>query len=225
MILYVNGDSHSVGHDAVDPGPNPEHSYGKLLADKLEYEFVCNAEAGCSNDSIIERTLKYLESNSPDFVIIGWSTWERETWYWNQQPYNFTSSGTDPVHPMLQDVYKEWVIQSTSQVEQRQRERDSHIKIYLLHKVLSSKNIKHLFFNSYNFFFYTLQYNEPMYAWGDNNKNFIHPYDMKMTYYFWLEAQGYRPKNPKHFHYGADAHSAWADFLLPKVQTVLTQNE
>ena len=220
MILYVNGDSHSAGHDAG----GPEFAYGIHIADFLGYDYVCEAQPGCSNDSIIYRTLKYLESNTPDFLIIGWSTWERETWYWNQQPYNFTSSGTDSVHPMLEDFYKEWVIDSSKETVQRQKERDNHIKIYLLHKLLKSQNIKHLFFNCYNYFFFNVQYKEERYNWGHQNQNYIDPYNKNFTYYFWLEQQGYRPSNPKFYHYGADAHRAWADFLLPKVQTVLTQN-
>ena len=221
MILYVNGDSHSAGHDAG----GPEFAYGMHIADLLGYDYVCKAQPGCSNDSIIYRTLRYLESNTPDFLIIGWSTWERETWYWNNIPYNFTASGTDSVHPMLEDFYKEWVIDSSKETVQRQKERDNHIKIYLLHKLLQSKKIKHLFFNCYNYFFFNVQYNEERYNWGHLNQNYIDPYNKNFTYYFWLEQQGYRPSNPKYFHYGADAHKAWAEFLLPKVQTVLTQKE
>lgn len=219
--LYVNGDSHSEGHDAG----GPEFAYGRHVANALKYDYVCDAIAGCSNDSIITRTLKYLESNSPDFVIIGWSTWERETWWWDNKPYNFTSSGTDSVHPMLEEFYKEWVINSVNPGVQRQQERDAHLKIYLLHRLLKEKNIKHLFFNAYNFFFYTLQYNEPKFVWGKEDCNFIHPYDIKMTYYFWLKSQGFTPSNPESFHYGTDAHRAWASFLLPKIQKVLTSAE
>ena len=217
MILYVNGDSHSEGHDAG----GPDFAYGRHIADKLGYDYVCDAVAGCSNDSIIDRTLKYLESNTPDLIVIGWSTWERETWFWNNEPYNFTSSGIDKVHPMLQEFYKEWVIDSVKPYVQRQRERDAHTKIYLFHKLLQAKNIKHLFFNSYSFFFYNLQYNDPKYYWGENDINYVHPYDVKMTYYQWLENQGFKPANPKFFHYGADAHRAWAEFLLPRVQRIL----
>ena len=219
--LYVNGDSHSYGTDAG----GPDFAYGKHLANSLNYEYVCDAVPGCSNDSIIARTLKYLESNSPDFIVIGWSTWERETWWWDNKPYNFTSSGTDSVHPMLEGFYKEWVISSVNPGTQRQRERDAHLKIYLLHRLLKQKNIKHLFFNCYNFFFYTHQYNEPKFVWGKEDLNFLHPYDIKMAYYFWLKDQGFAPSNSESFHYGADAHQAWANFLSPKIQKILTSIE
>ena len=83
MKLYVNGDSHSAGHDAGGPA----FSYGQHIADALDAEFVCEAVAACSNDSIISRTMKYLEHTTPDLLIIGWSTWERETWWWDEQSY------------------------------------------------------------------------------------------------------------------------------------------
>jgi len=219
MILYVNGDSHSEGHDAVVRGPNLEHSYGKLLADKLGYEFVCDAQAGCSNDSIIERTVKYLESNSPDFIVIGWSTWERETWYFNNEEYNITASGVDTVHPELQDKYKQWVIDQSKPEVHWHKEFTAHEKIWDFHNQLG--NIPHLFFNCYSHFFYTERQNRPKYDWSNS---YIDPYDQNMTYYFWLEQQGFKPSNPEYYHYGADAHRAWAEFLLPKVQIVLTQN-
>ena len=217
MIFYVNGDSHSAGHDAG----GPEFAYGRYVAEAVNAEYVCDAVAGCSNDSIIDRTLKYLESNTPDLIVIGWSTWERETWFWNNEPYNFTASGTDSVHPMLQKFYKEWVIDSGKLHVQRQKERDAHTKIYLLHKYLTAKNIKHLFFNCYSCFFYNVRYNEPKYYWGDLNRNYIDPYNSHMTYYKWLENKEFKPANPKFFHYGADAHEAWAEFLLPKIKSII----
>lgn len=244
MILYVNGDSHSKGHDAVVqdiPAPeddseegwqlfsdwqiymkekNLEVSYGNVLAKKLNAELVCEAEAGCSNDSIIDRTLKYLETNTPDFIIIGWSTWERETWYYAGEEYNITASGTDTVHPDLKEKYKQWVIDQSRPEAQWHKEFTTHDKIWNLHNQL--KHIPHLFFNCYSHFFYTEHQNKPKYDWSNS---YIGPYTKDQTYYFWLEQQGFKPSNPKHFHYGADAHAAWAEFLLPKVQTVLTQNE
>lgn len=225
MILYVNGDSHSAGHDAFEVGllpnakANLDVSYGKLLADKLEFDFVCDALPGCSNDSIISRTVKYLENNTPNFIIIGWSTWERETWYYDNNEYNITASGVDSVHPKLQDQYKQWVIDQNKPEVQWHKEFTTHDKIWKLHNQL--KHIPHLFFNCYSYFFYTINQNKPQYDWGGN---YIDPYTQNSTYYFWLEQQGFRPSNPKYYHYGADAHQAWAEFLLPKVKNILTQN-
>lgn len=213
--MYVNGDSHSAGHDAG----GPEFAYGKHVADAQNFEYVCDAVPGCSNESIIDRTLKYLGSNTPDFIIIGWSTWERETWYHGEKEYNITASGVDTVHPELQDKYKQWVIDQSKPEVQWHKEFRAHDNIWELHNQLT--HIPHLFFNCYSHFFYIERQNRFKFDWSNS---YIDPYNQNMTYYFWLEQQGFKPSNPKYYHYGADAHRAWAEFLLPKVQSLLTQN-
>lgn len=218
MIFYVNGDSHSAGHDAG----GPKSAYGKHIADRLGYDYVCDAVPGCSNASIIDRTLKYLESTTPDFVIIGWSTWERETWFWDNQSYNITASGMDTVPEALREKYKHWVIEQDIPEVQWAQEFRAHDDIWKLHAELTAKKIPHLFFNCFHHFFYTERHNRPRYNWGNC---YIDPYDQRQTYYYWLEDQGYQPSNPKFYHYGPDAHIAWADFLLPKIKNILTSTE
>ena len=211
MNLYVNGDSHSAGHDAGGPA----YSYGKHIADWLSANFVCDAIAGCSNDSIISRTLAYLENNTPDYIIIGWSTWERETWRHGDISYNITASGVDSVHPDLRAQYKQWVVDSAAPEFQHRKEEENYTKIWQLHQLLKSKNIPHLFFNCYSHFYYVTTHNKHRYDWLDC---YVDPYDQWSTYYFWLERKGYTPANPKFYHYGADAHVAWAEFLLPYIK-------
>jgi hypothetical protein len=211
MLLYVNGDSHSAGHDAGGPA----FSYGKNLADHLNMNFVCDAVSGCSNDTIITRTKNFLENNCPDLIVIGWSTWERETWKYKGTLYNITSSGTDTVHPDLIEKYKQWVIDSCSSEFQQRKEEENQEKIWNLHNHLKEKNIKHLFFNCYSHFLYTRAFNKKEYDWGTN---YLAPYEKYSTYYFWLEQKGFKPANPKYYHYGPDAHKAWADYLLPYIK-------
>jgi len=100
MILYVNGDSHSLGQDAG----GPDFSYGKFIADALGAKFICNAESACDNGSIIRRTKLYLETHTPDFIVIGWSTWEREEWVYDNTTYYVTSSGHDVLPKPLQNL-------------------------------------------------------------------------------------------------------------------------
>jgi hypothetical protein len=101
VILYVNGDSHSAGAEAVntysfaqddslywnmDREPHPDNlrvSYGCELANMLGAILQCDAESASSNDRIIRTTYKALDIVKPELVIIGWSTWEREEW-WHQ---------------------------------------------------------------------------------------------------------------------------------------------
>ena len=211
MNLYVNGDSHSAGHNAGGPA----HSYGKHIADWLSADFFCDAVAGSSNDSIISRTLAHLKNNTPDYIIIGWSTWERETWRHGDINYNITASGTDTVHPELRAQYKQWVIDSAAPEFQYRKEEENHTKIWQLHQLLKSKNIPHLFFNCYSHFYYVTTHNKPRHDWDDC---YVDPYDQRNTYYYWLERNGYASANPEFYHYGADAQAAWAEFLLPYIK-------
>lgn len=211
MKLYVNGDSHSMGHDAG----GPEFSYGKHVADQLGMDFICDAIPGCSNDSIIARTQEYLKNNTPDLIVIGWSTWERETWSWAGLEYNITASGADYVPEPLQEKYKQWVIDSCRHDVQQEKEYSNYDKIWQIHCQLKELKIKHLFFNCYSHFFYINAYNKPRHSW---DKNYIDPYSKEHTYYFWLEKQGFIPANPKFYHYGPDAHEAWANHLLSYIQ-------
>ena len=215
MIIYVNGDSHSAGHEAGGPA----FSYGKYISDILGAQFVCDATAGCSNDYIINKTLTYLETNTPDFIIIGWSTWERETWTIGNRSYNITSSGHATVPLELQNKYKQWVTEVVTPENQRLKERTNHENIWKLHQTLKQRNIKHLFFNSYSHFFYTVAHNDLRYDWGDN---YIDPYNQNSTYYYWLENKGFKPVNPKWYHYDTNAHAAWAEFLLSRIKKLLT---
>ena len=82
MILYVNGDSHSAGAEAVndycfaEEDSNYQHlgkthhpdnlkaSYGQVLANNIGYELTCDAESGASNTRILRTTYSYLEKTS-----------------------------------------------------------------------------------------------------------------------------------------------------------------
>ena len=215
MMLYVNGDSHSAGHDAG----GIDASYGFHLSKFLKSGFHCDATPGCSNETILRTTKEFLNHTKPEFIIIGWSTWEREEWLYNGQPVYVTSSGLDSVPHELQPKYKEWVIESVKPEQQKIKELKWHDEIYKLHCELNSISIPHLFFNCYSYFHYIKHWNLPKHDWTDS---FINPYDQNHTYYYWLERKGFQPSNPKYYHYGSDAHRAWAEFLLPHVSKQLT---
>ena len=99
MILYANGDSHTHGF-SVNPG---SPGFAKLLAKKLNYKEVSCATPGASNDKILRTTLDWLEHNTPDFLLIGWATWEREEWVIDNKYYQISASGTD----IVPDEYKQ----------------------------------------------------------------------------------------------------------------------
>ena len=211
MKLYVNGDSHSCGHDAG----GIKFSYGQRLADKLSATLVCDAVVGASNQRIIRTTTEYLKNNTPDFIVIGWSTWEREEWLFDGKYYNVNSAGSDVLPNGLVQRYKQWVVEQAHNYEEH--EILAHQQIVDFHAMLIKRNIPHLFFNCYSYFS-----NASLTI--DWNNTYINPYNEDFTYYYWLESQGYKPSNPKYYHYGADAHIAWADFLLPYLTNTLNES-
>lgn len=245
MILYVNGDSHSAGAEAVlsycfaeedqkykhlgrKPHPiNLTYSYGNLIAQQLNAQLVCDAESASSNDRIIRTTNEYLKNNTPDLIIIGWSTWERQEWF-NQGIYwqvNSAPAGFDWPDSIKQQ-HKEWVL-SRLDIDYEKDMVHWHEKIYNYHLMLNEKNIKHIFFNTFSNFepisTGRMRINIPkMYNWGDS---YVGPYQTDLTYYYWLKNSGFEESKKGHYHYKSDGHRAWADFIYQNyVQKVLTKN-
>jgi len=226
LILYVNGDSHSAGAEAVNdycfaeddpfyhalgriPHPDNERvSYGCNIANELFAVLHCDAESASSNDRIIRTTRKYLENIKPDFVIIGWSTWEREEWlhdniYWQINAGGVGHDWPDPV----KERYKDYIIN----LNWLERTKLAHQQIHEFHTELQDLAIPHLFFNTYSDF----HTQEPV-GWHDS---YVDPYDPEMTYWKWLTNQGFQSNQS--FHFRADAHRKWAEFLLPRLTSLL----
>jgi hypothetical protein len=218
LILYVNGDSHSAGAEAVnsfafandDPQykylgrvPHPDNlyvSYGNILAKDLSAELYCDAESASSNDRIIRTTRHYLKNNRPDLIVIGWSTWEREEWLYEGQYWQINAGGVGDDWPdAIKQQYKHWI----NNIDHEQKEQEAEEKIWALHQELA--DIPHLFFNSYS----ALESTEHR-EWGHN---YLYPYDSNRTYYRWLLDQGFRTVSTKSYHFGADAHLSWANHL------------
>jgi len=235
LILYVNGDSHSAAAEAAVPYcfaqddslyyalgriPHPENervSYGCNIANQLYAILHCDAESASSNDRIIRTTKQYIqEEGNPDAIIIGWATWEREEWLYDDVYYQVTASGTDSVPASLEQKYKQWVIDTASR--QSVIELATHDKIYKFHQELLDLKIPHLFFNTYNCFAHIRINNLARFDWG---KNYIDPYSEELTYYTWLKQNGCQTVNPNSYHFGVDAHEKWADFLMPHLTQLL----
>lgn len=248
MILYVNGDSHSAGAEAVHPAcfisdnskykldvnnpiwkdeiswsPYPDNlevSYGKVLANRLDAEFHCHARAAGSNDRIIRTTKEYLKDHNPDIILIGWSTWEREEWYNDEdgEYYQVTAAGTDSVPKKWQERYKNFIVN----VDWKEKTLFWHDEIWQVHQFLKSLKIPHLFFNCHSTFEFVPQWIESkqtsqstIHDWG---LNYIRPYD-NFNYLDYLVSLNY--KHTEHHHFGPDGHSKWAEFLLPYLTRLL----
>jgi len=227
MILYVNGDSHTAAAEAVNPHafagndgnldptdrrPHPDNlsvSWGNQLAKLILNKFHCDAESASSNDRIIRTTKEWLtwytlsNKNIKPLVIIQWSTWEREEWLYNGVYYQVNGSGIDQVPPGLQERYRNFV----ATLNWRQKIQEAHDKIWQFHTELLTNNIPHIFFNGNNHFGKIGDRKE----WGIN---YIHPYNPDMTFDSILRSKGFTTVNANSWHFGADAHSYFAQFML-----------
>ena len=234
MILYVNGDSHSAGVEIAGPWcfakddskyrrlgrvPHPANlklSYGQLLADKMNCQLICDAESASSNNRIIRTTLKQLTGGPgmpavrPDFIVIGWSTWERQEFHDPKTgiAWQVNAGGIGVDWP---DWLKEQYPKFIEGLDWRKEMNLAHNKIYQFHTELQHRGIKHLFFNTFSYF--DLRVVTSL----DWHNCYLDPYNKYSTYYNWCLSQGFEPVTKNGYHFGADAHRAWADYLHTKI--------
>jgi hypothetical protein len=226
VILYCNGDSHSAAAEAAVPycfaeddglyralgrQPHPANervSYGCNIANRLFAVYHTDAESASSNARIIRTTYQYLKDEGhPDAVIIGWSTWEREEWLHDDVYWQVNAGGIGHDWPEeIKERYKDYILN----LDWAKAEAQAHKEIYQLHTALKDLRIPHLFFNTFNHFSI-----EPK----DWHNSYIQPYNQNMTYYNWSLANECKPKSG--YHFGADAHAKWADFLYPHLTQLL----
>lgn len=225
MILYVNGDSHTAGAEAVnshvfaedDPDlyhlgrkPHPDNlavSWGQQLADKLKWEFWCDAESASSSDRIIRTTNQWLENHVSRLdhviMIIQWSTWEREEWQHDGIWWQVNASGIDDVPKVLQERYRKFVID----VDWRACTNRAHQRIWQWHQQLKSQGIRHIFFNGNSHFAGLTERLD----WQDH---YLSPYGPDHTFDRTLKINGFKSVRPNSWHFGPDAHCFWADYML-----------
>ena len=202
-MIYVNGDSHSAGADIIpgiafaqdDPRylgygrkAHPEavlQTWGYYFAQAMEQAFYCEAESASSNDRILRTTKKLVENTVEKdelFIVIGWTSPEREEWQLGKDYIQVTASGTDSVPGSMVEEYKEWVLNQTQQEYQRKELKWNQL-ISAFSDELINQNIKHIFFH-------TREYTEYLFGKGFDTIGSTN-------------------------HFGADAHQAWANHLVP----------
>jgi len=226
-VIYVNGDSHSAGADIIpgiafaedDPRylaygrrAHPEavvQTYGYYIAQSMNQGFFCEAESASSNDRILRTTKQYIrdtkDKKSIRYIIIGWSSTEREEWKLGEDYLQVTASGIDSVPESMEEEYKEWVINQTPE-ESKRKEQLWYNRIWDFHCELKEQNIRHLFFNSTNRF-------------TDDNKNWEFNF-IPIAFCEWAANQGFNTVGNSN-HYGADAHRAWGKYLLSVCKKLL----
>ena len=209
MILYVNGDSHSLG--TMMPGETGA-SFIEILARHLGCEIYNDAEAASSAQRIVRTSKNYISKQPTDdlFVVIGWGTWEREEWEHDGKFYNIMSGWFKHLPDALQQQYHVWESGLNSD-HVDSKSRHVHEQIFQLHLLFKQNNIPHLFFNCmYNFLSISPAQEK------DWDNCYIGPYHSDSSFYWWLTNRGFG--SDKWFHFGADAHQAWGNRLISYIE-------
>ena len=161
MILYVNGDSHSAAAEAAVPYcfaqddslyyalgriPHPENervSYGCNIANQLHAILHIDAESASSNARIIRTTYQYLkDEGTPDAVIIGWATWEREEWLHDNVYWQVNAGGVGHDWPEeIKERYKEYILT----LDWAKAEAQAHKEISITHSITRFTNTAFVF--------------------------------------------------------------------------------
>jgi len=238
MILYVNGDSHAAAAECVnshawakddgffwglDRMPHPDNekaSFGCELANWLFAVLYLYAQSGCSNTRIMRTTREWIKQN-PDavkdcFMVIQWTTWEREEWWHEGHDFQVNASGIDDVPPELQERYKQFIVD----VDWEKCRQRAHEEIWEFHKELEALGVRHVMFNGNNHFGGIADQKD----WG---VSYIGPYNSELTYDKVLRTNNFKTVNPESWHFGPEAHCFWGEYLLQyiKINQLLKPNE
>ena len=226
MILYANGCSHTAAAEAVVPDafavddgragidrrPHPLNlaaSWCTHLAQDLGMDLVCDAESASSNNRIARTTREWISANpdqlSNTFMVIQWTTWEREEWYHNGTWYQVNASGSDWLPVALRNQYRQFVVD----VDWTAKTKHAHEQIWALHCELETKHIPHLFYSAHS----TFSDIQKHYNW---DKSYLQPYSREHSYYAILQQHGHKPT--KWYHFDAKGHCFWAKYLLQYIK-------
>ena len=222
MILYANGCSHTAAAEAVVPAafavddgragldrrPHPLNlaaSWCTHLAQDLDMNLVCDAESASSNARIMRTTREWIKANTDrladTFMVIQWTTWEREEWYHCGAWYQVNASGADWVPEELRERYRQFVID----VDWAEKTQQAHDQIWALHCDLLNLKIPHLFYSGHS----TFSDIQKHYNWG---ANYLEPYNRQGSYNAILQQNAHVPT--KWYHFDAKGHCFWAQYLL-----------
>jgi len=231
VILYTNGDSHTAGAEAVnsysfaedDPKywmqkrqPHPDNlkvAWSTVLASTIKATLQCDAESASSNARTIRTTKAYIE-RTQDIIpaedvlmVIQWSTWEREEWLIDGTYFQVNASGIDDVPAEYVEQYKKYI----ADIDWDQKTEEAYQDICDFDAYLTNLGYKHIFFNGNNTF-YDIRNDEHV----DFKESYIEPYLPEGSFDGWLQTNGYDHVITSNYHYGHDAHAAWANNVLLK---------
>jgi len=218
--IYFAGDSHTCGTiDTIDFDANPGLNYNDInytnhLAFMLGYKIIGNTGRGGASNSYIWNKVEHMlwQVNhglkpKPDFVVVGWSEYTRQDWFYEDQiltvglatndiEYYSQSINTERVelhagfpHEKADEIWPERADYTRNVMTDLIRgEGIRHFQqnyMYNLHQQLQYLNIPHLFFNAHLGFCDKKAADRGYSRLVDNNEYYVPVYEFDWDNCFW----------------------------------------
>ena len=195
----ILGCSHAEGSEMGTEAYGRANSYPALLAERMGYVAHNHAIGGSSNDAMF----RIFESEHKDYniVIACWTGHNRsEAWNKNKQEWIPFCPGTDFTKlEELSDYVQQWVVHYTNETTGRLNKLKN---IVALNALAQAHDVPVINIDSF--------WPVHGYAWPSN----VH-WPVSTTFWDWADAQRYAHTPWGHF--GRDAHSAFADYILENI--------
>lgn len=215
--IWVNGDSHTYGSYGNTPQDRVDNPFPRQIADTLNLEYTNIALPGGSNQRIIRTTIEELPFLKPkeDFILIGWTSWERTEWFLNN---DWKQICGDPGYT-VPEFYKDKFKKDDIYEELWRCSKEQEHSIWVLHKLLDNLGFHFLFYLgcAHSFHWEKDQNNDSRLEWKSNC--WAHDPYAEEGFSYHSEAQGYQ--KDLLWHYNQDAHNEYTRVLLPKVKKLL----
>lgn len=229
--VFVNGDSHTAqvyGEDGL--------TATEILAKKYHCNYVNIALPGGSNQRIIRTTLDYLPRLNPKstVIIIGWSSFERTEWYYNDRWHQICGDPYYDVDAELKILWRQhldsWWCDDNHECWRRQA--DQHHSIWMFHHLLDQLGYQFLFYQGCKTFFFDgcpqqdqnfrLEWkpgvwaHDPYIRFDDQGQRYAESFS------HYVEGHGCQYTDNR-AHYGVDAHRLWYEYLEPYFKTKINK--
>ena len=240
-ILYVNGCSHSCGAEISYVGSwrkpkDLELSWAGQMAKRFNLIHYNDATSGTGNDAIVSTTidslLTLLDKYKPEeiMVIIGWTSFERTDFIYNNIRYKFVPGVQTLPHfnkwPLIvRNAFDNWIVSIDPYNDSMNKFSLIYynmVNFFKIHKLdyyffnavvpvnLPSTNLLHELTNH--------QPNMRLFDLIKNDENYLDPFNIDMTYYHYLKARYDGHIDNRNYHFLQDAHYEWCDILTEQIK-------
>jgi hypothetical protein len=240
-ILYVNGCSHSCGAEISYVGSSREPkdldlSWAGQLANRFNLLHYNDAIPGNTNTGIVSTTidslLRLLDNHDPAeiMVIIGWSSFERIDFIYDNIRYKFvpgvqTLSYFKEWPKVVRRAFDSWIVSSDPYNDVMNK---FSLDYYNMVNFLKNHNLDYYFFNAIssvrvpsNNLLHELHDNRPnlkLFDFIKNDVNYLDPCNQDMTYYHYLKARYDGHIDNRNHHFLQDAQQAWCTILTERIK-------